>query len=88
MPVNAYLSHTIPLTQSLPLLERISSSPPHLPQASTKLLERSGAVEATQDRAEAYAQQAADSLNLLPNSDARDALQLLCHKVISRTPLK
>lgn len=44
MPVNAYLSHTIPLTQSLPLLERISSSPPHLPQASTKLLERSGEV--------------------------------------------
>ena len=64
------------------------NSPALKAETAIGLLERSGAVEATQDRAEAYAQQAADSLNLLPSSDARDALQLLCHKVISRTPLK
>mmetsp|Transcript_27008 Transcript_27008/g.68733 ORF Transcript_27008/g.68733 Transcript_27008/m.68733 type:complete len:287 (+) Transcript_27008:2-862(+) len=53
-----------------------------------QILERSGSVEATQARAEAYAQEAADALGLLPSSDSRDALQLLCHKVVSRTPLK
>jgi len=52
------------------------------------LIERSDAVGRTQDRAEAYAQEAADALGLLPNSVARDALQLLCHKVASSTPLK
>ena len=52
------------------------------------LLLGTGAIAQTQERAEAYAQQASDALGLLPNSIARDALQLLCHKVISRTPIK
>ncbi|KAL1521033.1 hypothetical protein AB1Y20_022588 [Prymnesium parvum] len=58
------------------------------PAEAVRLVERSGAIKQTQLRAEAYAQEAADALVLLPNSVARDSLQLLCHKVVSRTALK
>jgi len=51
-------------------------------------IERSGALDQTQARAEEFAQAAADSLAALPSSATRDALVLLCHKVISGTPIK
>ena len=47
-----------------------------------------GALDQTQARAEEFAQAAADSLAALPSSATRDALVLLCHKVISGTPIK
>ena len=47
-----------------------------------------GALAKTQAQAEKYAQEAADALALLPSSAARDALVVLCHKVVSRTPIK
>jgi len=63
--------------------------PPSIGAAEAiELIDRSRAVEQTQQRAEEYAQGAADALGMLPNSAARDALQLLCHKVVSRTPIK
>jgi len=54
----------------------------------TKAIRDSDALQQTQLRAEAYAQAAADAAAALPNSVARDALVLLCHKVVSRTPIK
>jgi len=56
--------------------------------ATVELLERSHAVGATLEMAAERAQAAAESLELLPSSAARDALLVLCHRVISSTPIK
>jgi geranylgeranyl pyrophosphate synthase len=56
--------------------------------ATVELLERSGAVSHTLEMAAERAQAAAESLELLPSSAARDALVVLCHRVISSTPIK
>jgi len=55
---------------------------------AAELLERSGAVRATRERASRHAQDAADALMVLPNSATRDALMVLCHKVVTGSPLK
>merc|ERR1740130_579503 len=55
---------------------------------TVELLERSNAVEHTLKMAAESAQAAAESLELLPSSAARDALVVLCHRVLSSTPIK
>jgi geranylgeranyl pyrophosphate synthase len=55
---------------------------------TVELLERSNAVEHTLAMAAERAQAAAESLELLPTSAARDALVVLCHRVLSSTPIK
>jgi len=52
------------------------------------MLERGGAVRKTRELAAEHAQSAADALNILPNSATRDALHILCHKVVTGTPIK
>merc|ERR1719424_182056 len=47
---------------------------------AAELIERSAAVEATRQLAASHAQEAADALQVLPNSATRDALAVLCHK--------
>jgi geranylgeranyl pyrophosphate synthase len=53
-----------------------------------EILERDGAVSATRRLAVDYAQTAAEALQALPNSATRDALAVLCHKVVTGVPLK
>jgi len=55
---------------------------------AAELIERAGSIEATRRLAETYAQSAAESLAVLPNSATRDALLVLCHKVVTGTPIK
>lgn len=51
-------------------------------------LERCGAVEHTLELAAEKAQSAAEALLVLPQSAERDALTVLCHKVLSGSPIK
>mmetsp|Transcript_43205 Transcript_43205/g.133109 ORF Transcript_43205/g.133109 Transcript_43205/m.133109 type:complete len:188 (+) Transcript_43205:1-564(+) len=53
-----------------------------------EMVERSGAVARTQELATEQAQVAVDSLGLLPPSDTRDALRVLCHKVLTGASIK
>uniref|UniRef100_A0A7S4F241 Uncharacterized protein n=1 Tax=Chrysotila carterae TaxID=13221 RepID=A0A7S4F241_CHRCT len=52
------------------------------------LIDKSDAVRHTQELAERRAQEAAEALELLPNSATRTALVVLCHKVLAGAPLK
>jgi len=45
-------------------------------------------VARTQELATEQAQVAVDSLGLLPPSDTRDALRVLCHKVLTGASIK
>lgn len=56
--------------------------------AAAELLERSGAIAATRELATRHAQEAADVLEALPSSATRDALKVLCFKVVTGSPLK
>jgi geranylgeranyl pyrophosphate synthase len=56
--------------------------------ATVELLERSNAVSHTLQLAAEHAQSATEVLELLPASAARDALVVLCHRVLSSTPIK
>ena len=58
------------------------------PANAITMLERTDAVRATRQLAAEYAQTAADSLGVLPNSDTREALIVLCHKVVTGAPIK
>lgn len=51
-------------------------------------LERSKAIARTRELATDHAQGAVDALQALPNSATRSALLVLCHKVLTGTPLK
>lgn len=55
---------------------------------TVELLERSKAVSHTLQMASERAQSAQEALLLLPQSSARDALVVLCHRVLSSTPIK
>lgn len=55
---------------------------------TVEVLERSNAVEHTLTMAAERAQAAAEALELLPASAARDSLVVLCHRVLSSTPIK
>ena len=58
------------------------------PAHCVELLEKSGAVQATRDLAEKHAREAAEAIEVLPASATRDALVVLCHKVVTGSPLK
>lgn len=58
------------------------------PAQCAELLERSGAVQATRKLAEKHAKEAAEAIEVLPASATRDALVVLCHKVVTGSPLK
>ena len=58
------------------------------PEGCAELLERSGAVAKTRELALHHAQEAAEALEALPPSATRDALMVLCHKVVTGAPLK
>ena len=53
-----------------------------------ELLDRSRAIFKTLQMAGEHAQAAADALEVLPSSSARDALYVLCHKVLAGSPIK
>merc|ERR1712113_1318491 len=56
--------------------------------AAMSFLDRSEAVKRTQQLASQHAQEAEDALDLLPTSATRDALHVLCHKVLTGVPIK
>ena len=58
------------------------------PEGCAELLERSGAVAKTRELALHHAQEAAEALEALPPSATRDALMVLCHKVVTGVPIK
>ena len=58
------------------------------PEGCAELLERSGAVAKTRGLALHHAQEAAEALEALPPSATRDALMVLCHKVVTGVPIK
>jgi len=58
------------------------------PAHAVQLLERSGAVAETRRLAAEHAQTAADAIMALPASATRDALVVLCNKVVTGSPLK
>lgn len=58
------------------------------PARAAELLEQSGAVQATRVLAQEHAQAAADAIEALPSSPTRDALVVLCHKVVTGSPIK
>ena len=58
------------------------------PANCAELLERSSAAQATRQLAEKHAQEAAEAIEVLPASATRDALVVLCHKVVTGSPLK
>ena len=58
------------------------------PAACAELLERSGAVQKTRELAHQHARTAAEAIEALPASATRDALVVLCHKVVTGSPLK
>ena len=72
--------------ESYPEVRRLLDGQAHAPAA--ELLERSSAVDATRRLAAEYAEEAAEALEALPNSATRDALAVLCHKVVTGAPLK
>ena len=55
---------------------------------AAELLEKTNAVRKTREMAAEHAQEAADSLGALPASATRDALLVLCHKILMGAPLK
>jgi len=58
------------------------------PAVAAELLERSGAVQATRELAQQHANAAAEAIEALPSSPTRDALVVLCHKVVTGSPIK
>ena len=58
------------------------------PAACAELVEASDAVAATRRLAGEYAKTAAEVIEALPPSATRDALVLLCHKVVTGAPIK
>ena len=48
-------------------------------------MRRSAGVERTRDLARTYADKARETLQLLPESDAREALEVLTLRVVNRT---
>jgi geranylgeranyl pyrophosphate synthase len=89
------LRDTLPSYVRVPILKAAETYPEvrQLLAGSTSpklaaMLERAGAVQMTRELAAEHAQVAADALGVLPNSATRDALIILCHKVITGTPLK
>lgn len=70
-----------------PIIDRGFSHPSDVAK-TVELLERSRAVKHTLRTAAEHAQGAADALEILPSSAARDALRVLCHKVITSSPIK
>ena len=58
------------------------------PAKVATMLEQAKAVQVTRELAAKHAQSAADALNVLPNSATRDALLILCHKVVTGSPIK
>ncbi|MEO7431500.1 MAG: octaprenyl-diphosphate synthase, partial [Dokdonella sp.] len=50
-----------------------------------KAIRTTGALDASRDRAKAYAEDARQALTSLPPSDARDALALLADHAVDRT---
>jgi len=70
-----------------PIIERGYARPADVSK-TVQLLERSKAVAHTLRMAAEHAQDAADALDALPSSTARDSLRVLCHKVITSSPIK
>jgi len=58
------------------------------PVAAAELLERSGAIKATRELAMQHATEALEVLEALPSSATRDALKVLCTKIVTGSPLK
>jgi len=56
--------------------------------AAISFLERSEAIKRTQQLATEHAQEAENALGMLPTSATRDALHVLCHKVLTGVPIK
>jgi len=52
--------------------------------AATRLVEQSDGLRRTRELANSHARQAADALDALPPSEARDALLRLCYEVLNR----
>jgi len=73
-------------SETYPEVRSLLRSQPH--DAAADLLERSAAVSATRHLAAQHAQEAAEALQVLPNSATRDALVVLCHKVVTGSPIK
>ena len=92
----AKLSALLPSNVRAPILKGAEKYPElrHLlgekpaPKNAVAMLERSKAIAATRGLASEYAQEAADALAVLPSSSTRDALMVLCHKVVTGAPLK
>ena len=77
--------HARPSSACMQVRELLSGD---VPPSVAAMLERGGAVRKTRELAAEHAQSAADALNILPNSATRDALHILCHKVVTGTPIK
>ena len=58
------------------------------PEACAEYLEQSGAVQATRELAKKHAEEAAEAIEVLPASVTRDALIVLCNKVVTGSPIK
>lgn len=71
-----------------PLVRRHFSKAPADGAVAIACLDESDAVERTRALATEYAQDAADALMVLPVSATRDALLVLCHKILSGAPIK
>lgn len=56
--------------------------------AAMSFLDKSEAIKRTQQLASQHAQEAEEALGLLPTSALRDALHVLCHKVLTGVPIK
>ncbi len=91
----------LPSTSSAPLLlaaeyDRTAAALWQTPGAQSasasasamEMLSRSDAVRKTRELAAEHAQAAADSLGALPNSETRDALLVLCYKILTGSPIK
>jgi len=79
-------SDTYPL-ELRPIIARSYSEPADAAQ-TIELIDRSRAIFKTLQMAGEHAQAAAEALEVLPSSSARDALYVLCYKVLSGSPIK
>jgi len=57
----------------------------HLVALGRDLVRRSSGVERTRDLARTYADKARETLQILPDSDAKVALEVLTERVVQRT---
>ncbi len=72
-------------TRSLMLLQKAASGDTSVFPEITEAIKSTGSIQATQELAESYVQQAKDALDILPASAGRSMLELIADAVIQRS---